>query len=813
MKKISTLTLLLFFSTFIFSQTQVGSDIYGVTSGDRSGSHVSINSDGSRVAIGAKDNDGNGTDSGQVRIFEWDGSNRVQLGNDIYGDGAHDEFSVVSISANGDRIVIGTNAGSATGYVKVFEWNGSSWVQLGNNFTSTASLDYWGSEISISPDGTRIAIGAPYADIGATNTGLVNIYEWDGTTWNQLGSSILGISGLTLGTALDLSSDGSRVVIGGAHLNQGRALIYDWDGTLRNQVGTDIYGSSSGDYFGDAVSISNDGTRIIIGARYNSSNGSYSGQCKIFEWNSSAWIRLGSNIEGDNAGDESGISVDISGDGSRAIIGAPREDTNGSQSGQTRIFDMAPSSVFHTFIGSVNSDWDNPSNWDTGLIPLVNDFVFINSSTLVSDVNISGTTPSCRNLTINDISKSLTINTSAGLNIMEELRIERGDLINQGDLTVESLVIGFSTAGSANAGNVYNSKNINLNGISGNVIHIQNGLLENNDNILHTKKFTFNFINVDTEGELSNYGIIQQNNGSNVSLLNAGITTNHFTGEINLFLDGGRGITNYGTFTNDGIISIKKENPSSADLGPGIYNSISIFNNSLTGSITINDVIHNPVLNLSSGIVDNFGLIEIEKASNGNENMIYGSSSTIFNNYGTLKGEGKMDTPFNFAGNLNPGHSPGKIIYDGSFDLGGGYYNCELEGLAGAGVASGNDLFEVLGALTLDNSKLNITTIGGFSPQLGDQFTILTANSIIGNFLSTSLPSLSSGLAWDINIGSNSVVLEVILNPLPIELSSFEVFEKNKIHQLQWRTESEFNSSHFEIEYSLDEFHGKELER
>ena len=52
------------------SWTQIGQDIDGEAANDRSGFSISLSSDGSKVAIGAYYNDGNGTDAGHVRIFE-----------------------------------------------------------------------------------------------------------------------------------------------------------------------------------------------------------------------------------------------------------------------------------------------------------------------------------------------------------------------------------------------------------------------------------------------------------------------------------------------------------------------------------------------------------------------------------------------------------------------------------------------------------------------------------------------------------------------------------------------------------------------
>ena len=55
--------------TFSFSQTQIGYDINGEAFLDQSGRSISISNDGNIVAIGALGNDGNGSNSGYVRIY------------------------------------------------------------------------------------------------------------------------------------------------------------------------------------------------------------------------------------------------------------------------------------------------------------------------------------------------------------------------------------------------------------------------------------------------------------------------------------------------------------------------------------------------------------------------------------------------------------------------------------------------------------------------------------------------------------------------------------------------------------------------
>ncbi len=69
---------------------------------------VSLSSDGSRVAIGARGNDGAGSDAGHVCIYEFDGASWTQFGADIDGEAAGDWSGwSVSLSSDGSRVAMG----------------------------------------------------------------------------------------------------------------------------------------------------------------------------------------------------------------------------------------------------------------------------------------------------------------------------------------------------------------------------------------------------------------------------------------------------------------------------------------------------------------------------------------------------------------------------------------------------------------------------------------------------------------------------------------------------------------------------------
>ena len=63
--------------------TQIGADIDGETAESWSGSALKISADGSIVAIGAWGNNGNGSQSGHVRIYQYISGVWTQLGEDI----------------------------------------------------------------------------------------------------------------------------------------------------------------------------------------------------------------------------------------------------------------------------------------------------------------------------------------------------------------------------------------------------------------------------------------------------------------------------------------------------------------------------------------------------------------------------------------------------------------------------------------------------------------------------------------------------------------------------------------------------------
>ena len=148
-----------------FAQTQVGSDIDGEATGDWFGISVSLSSDGRTVAIGAERNDGNGTDAGHTRVYKNISGTWTKIGSDIDGkaDGERSGSSV-SLSSDGSTVAIGAMLSDANGedagLIRVYKNISGTWKQIGSDIDGEAAGDYSGSSVSLSSDGSIVAIGA-----------------------------------------------------------------------------------------------------------------------------------------------------------------------------------------------------------------------------------------------------------------------------------------------------------------------------------------------------------------------------------------------------------------------------------------------------------------------------------------------------------------------------------------------------------------------------------------------------------------------------------------------------------------------------
>ena len=243
----------------------------------------------------------------------------------------------------------------ADGYVVVYEFAGSSWIQKGFTLVEEASNDLFGIALAINQDGTVIAAGARQNDnASGTNAGHVRAFSWSGGGWVQLGGDINGeVASDFSGVSVALSDDGFTVAIGafgndGSGGDSGHVRVYLWSGSAWLLKGSDIDGESSGDYSGTSVSLSSDGDTVAIGAAESGAcgNGYYgfcAGQVRVYSWSGSTWLQKGADIDGETATDDTGSvnGLQLSGDGNMLVVGAPGNSEEVYYGGAVRVYEWS----------------------------------------------------------------------------------------------------------------------------------------------------------------------------------------------------------------------------------------------------------------------------------------------------------------------------------------------------------------------------------------------------------------------------------------------------------------------------------------
>ena len=306
---------------------------------------ISVCISGDYAIVGAYLDDDNGTDSGSAYVYFRSGATWSEQAKLIASDGAAGDLFGLSVSVSGDYAIVGSSFdddnGALSGSAYVFIRSGASWSEQDKLTASDgAAADYFGRSVSI--DGDYAIVGAYLDDDNGTDSGSAYVFlrtgaSWgeqakliasDGETWEEFGGSV--------------SIDGDYAIIGASDdddngTQSGSAYVFIRSGTSWSEQAKLL--ASDGwnyDYFGNSVSISGD--YAIVGAHYDDDNGTSSGSAYIFKRTGTSWSEYAKLLASDGATfDWFGNSVSI--DGVNAIVGAWKDDDNGSDSGSAYIFE------------------------------------------------------------------------------------------------------------------------------------------------------------------------------------------------------------------------------------------------------------------------------------------------------------------------------------------------------------------------------------------------------------------------------------------------------------------------------------------
>lgn len=268
----------------------------------------------------------------------------------------------VSISNNGQIVAVGTSfdagGGAVSNHVRVYAKDESSdaWDQLGGDIDRQSATDQFVYSVSLSGDGTIVAVGS----VGEISAGIwsatVRIYQYSASSdsWTQLGSDIdqaaiqnhfelagsvvsdttkfpvsLSDDGLTVAFAsnLDIPATSYQGIIG---------FVCRYSNSVWGFIGQSL-ARGSADYW--SLDLAGDGNSVALGVIMEGTSASV----EIYEYSSSSWAMVGSSITG-SASDWFGYSLSLAGNGKVFAVGAPF----GYEEGVVSVYTHDP---------SFSSDW------------------------------------------------------------------------------------------------------------------------------------------------------------------------------------------------------------------------------------------------------------------------------------------------------------------------------------------------------------------------------------------------------------------------------------------------------------------------
>ena len=296
---------------------------------DDFGRSVSIDEDGTVIAVGAPGKDLGGDNEGAAYIFRftgggWDQEQRLTAATPAAGD----RFGW-SIDVDADSCVIGAfgddDGGNSAGAAYVFGFDGEAWQQEDKLVPSDpTSLAQFGRAVSL--DGDHVLVGAWQDDEQGFFTGAAYVFVNDGG-WVEEDKLVADDAAAFRWFGLSLDLDGAVAIVGaygdeeGGGLEAGAAYVFELHEGQWVQADKLVADDGAPNArFGWSVAI--DGASAWVGAVHDSEAGPEAGAAYYFRYAVGGWIQR-AKIAPDGGGEGAELGSGIAANDDIAVVGAP----------------------------------------------------------------------------------------------------------------------------------------------------------------------------------------------------------------------------------------------------------------------------------------------------------------------------------------------------------------------------------------------------------------------------------------------------------------------------------------------------------
>lgn len=297
---------------------------------DRFGTSVSISGNYAIVGsymddVGANSNQGSASIyqyNGTSWVLMQKITDAAGAADDYFGFSVCISGNYAIIGAYQDNVGANNDQGSAS----IYQYNGASWVLI-NKITDPAGAqnDYFGYSVSI--NGDNALVGSWGKEIGANNDqGNAHFFHYDGSNWvytQTVNDQAIVNAGQKFGWSVSISGNYALIGAYGDDLQKGAGLFFHFNGSTWVFSGkVKMPDGQANDFFGNSVCIT--GNYAIIGTpRDNIQTSIQQGSVSIYQRVANNWQRLQYLPEAyGSSGDQFGNSVSIDGTNKRFMVGA-----------------------------------------------------------------------------------------------------------------------------------------------------------------------------------------------------------------------------------------------------------------------------------------------------------------------------------------------------------------------------------------------------------------------------------------------------------------------------------------------------------
>jgi len=259
-------------------------------------------------------------DDKKISVFARYNNRYIPLGQKITIDGSISSFD---FSGNGLNIIVGSSTHLGGGVVTIFEFNGTSWQQKGPSIMGDSSDFTVGHSVCTNFNGTIAYISA--AEYNLQSSKLI-CYKYNINSWDILDSVVF--TDILLTERIQTNDAGSIVALSNSRgFGEIHTYSLDESNNTLSMLDEPIVGPSNSSRYGSDISLDSSGLRLAVS--------SYRHEIAVFEFvGANGWRLLGNKL------DKLAYSCSLSGDGMSLVIGNYSRDIPATNAGEMSVFKL-----------------------------------------------------------------------------------------------------------------------------------------------------------------------------------------------------------------------------------------------------------------------------------------------------------------------------------------------------------------------------------------------------------------------------------------------------------------------------------------